>query len=216
MQNLDGFFTTDLAERALKETDENYRPLEPGSYLYRKILKYPLEEKFSDEFIELLYVTLAAWNMNSRGAKLQDYERFKDSIYKTKNLFIELNRYSLKDINDQKVRDVLNKLFFESDLVAEGKPPLVTFSKTLHFMLPNLIGPIDRKYTLQFFYQNTNVPKSLERQFERFMEIEEKYNAIAQKIQFDKYRNSNWNSSIPKMVDNTIIGHMKLEAKRLR
>ena len=216
MRNLDGFFTTDLAERALKETDENYRPLEPGSYLYRKILKYPLEEKFSDEFIELLYVTLAAWNMNSRGAKLQDYEKFKESIYKTKNLFIELNRYSLIDINDQKVRDVLNKLFFESDLVAEGKPPLVTFSKTLHFMLPNLIGPIDRKYTLQFFYQNTNVPKSLERQFERFMEIEEKYNAIAQKIQFDKYRNSNWNSSIPKMVDNTIIGHMKLEAKRLR
>lgn len=214
LRTLDRFLTTDLTERALKETDENYRSLEPGSYLYKKILKYRFARKFSDEFIELLYVTLTAWNMNSRGAKLQDYERLKESIFKTKKMFLELDHYSLKDINNQKVRDILKKLFFELDLVSNGKPPLVTFSKTMHFMLPDLIGPIDRKYTLQYFYQNTYVPKSIEKQFERFMEIEKAYSVIAQKIQFEKYRNSNWNSSIPKMVDNTIIGYMKLELKR--
>jgi len=36
----------------------------------------------------------------------------------------------------------LRQLFMNLKLVADGKPPLVTFSKTLHFYLPDLVaGP---------------------------------------------------------------------------
>jgi len=72
MNNLNIFLEENgLLDKSLKEVKDNYRPLDPGWYLYRKIcLEKDINKKFEDEFIELVYVTLSAWNMNSRGAKL--------------------------------------------------------------------------------------------------------------------------------------------------
>jgi hypothetical protein len=95
-------------------------------------------------------------------------------------------------------------------LVANGKPKLVTFSKTLHFFLPDLVVPIDRKYTLQFFYGSTYVPKSDQKQFQRFMEIEQQYLKLQSNIDFSKFIDDKWNLNIPKTLDNLIIGYEKL------
>ena len=213
MNSIDVFQNTEIIDAALQETKLYYRPLDPGSYLYNKIMKYSLDSKFSKEFIELVYVTLSAWNMNSRGAKLQDFEVLKKSIIRNKKTIHDLNSYTLKDMNNQTVRGLLENLFTNLDLVAEGKPPLVTFSKTMHFFLPDLIGPIDRTYTMKFFYNNTNVPSSITNQFKRFMDIEIEYCNLAKKYKLTKYKDSIWNRTIPKIVDNMIIGYLRLKGR---
>lgn len=61
----------DLLEKIIDLTRKEYRPFDPGSYLYRLMLSKRNEvDIFSDEYLELVYTTLIAWNMNGRGAKL--------------------------------------------------------------------------------------------------------------------------------------------------
>ena len=63
----------------LDNVNRVYRPLSPAIYLYNKLITYH-GDKFNRDFIELVYVTLDAWNMNSRGAKLLEFGKFENSI----------------------------------------------------------------------------------------------------------------------------------------
>jgi len=213
MNSLEVFKNKKVIEEALEATKLYYRPFDPGSYLHHQIMEYNFASKFSKKFIELAYVTLSAWNMNSRGAKLQAFEVFKKSIIKNKKTFYDLNAYTLKDMDKQIVRVLLEKLFNNLNLVAEGKPPLITFSKTMHFYLPRLVGPIDRKYTMKYFYNNTSVPKSITNQFKRFMDIEIEYCKFAKGFKLLKYKDNVWNRSVPKIVDNMIIGYLRTQGR---
>ena len=66
----------------IEYTTNYYRPYDPGQFLYKQLIDYPKETGFSDHFIELIYATLISWNMNQRGAKLSDFEIFKNSLLK--------------------------------------------------------------------------------------------------------------------------------------
>lgn len=69
---------------------KNYRTEEKSTVLYKKVLSFPVQEKFSEPFISLVYETLKAWNMNSRGAKLAEINDFSQSIMTAKNKFERL------------------------------------------------------------------------------------------------------------------------------
>ena len=87
MNGIEIFFNNpSLIEKSLSVVRHNYRPLDPGLYLYQELLKYKLSDKFSTNFIKLMYVTLSAWNMNSRGAKLQEFDIFKESVLNHKEI----------------------------------------------------------------------------------------------------------------------------------
>jgi hypothetical protein len=96
------------------------------------------------------------------------------------------------------------------NLVATGKPILVTASKTLHFFMPNLIVPIDRKYTLNFFNGNESVPTKIEKQFQVFIKIQREFSLFSATHDLTAYKDERWNLTIPKVMDNMIIGFMKL------
>jgi hypothetical protein len=199
---------------SLEQTKMFYRQYDPGWYLYRKIVsESEISAKFSKPFIELIYVTLAAWNMNSRGAKLADWDTFRSSIVQHKRLFVELANHRIDRLSEKQLEDLLKsnikKLFFNLTLVAEAKPRLVTYSKTIHFMLPKLLVPIDRKYTLNYFYKHGNVPRSIERQFELFCEIQMEFRRFCAKVPLGQFRDRIWNANIPKTMDNIIIGYLK-------
>jgi hypothetical protein len=196
--------STDLIQDLIIYTNENYRPYDPGQYLYNLITNVPFEEKFTDSFIELVYTTLIAWNMNQRGAKLSEFEVFKKSILENqKNISLlrdyRIERLSQKDL----IKERLESLFNNLQLVDKNKPKLVTFSKTMHFLLPHLLMPIDHSYTLQFFYRNTNFEKDEENQIKIYFEILDQFIQLAVKYDFTKYIDHRWNRNIPKIIDNT-------------
>ena len=204
----------------LNYTKKEYRPYDPGGYLYNLMLKYPLENKFNDDFIELVYTTLIAWNMNQRGARLSDFEIFRSSLKEPQSQKIiqelkDLNMENLGHKDISKVKDAIGFLFNNLKLVAENKPRLVTYSKTLHFYLPNLLMPIDRSYTLWFFYNNFNFDKTnIGKQVQIYCDIFEEFRQFAEKYYgneiFKKF-DDRWNKNIPKMIDNIIIAFVSRE-----
>lgn len=202
------FFKTDNIPSLIDYTTKNYRPYDPGQYLYRLVAGYPNRKKFSDEFIELTYTTLISWNMNQRGAKLSDFATYRKSLIEHKQtieLFMKDRIEKFTDID--LLMEKINFLFEHLQLVADGKPKLVTFSKTLHYFLPNLLIPIDRTYTLKLFYNNNKVPKLESEQLLIYREIFEQFSQLAKIYDFKKYIDKKWNKNIPKIIDNIIIAH---------
>ena len=212
-------------KKVIEKTKKEYRPFDPGQYLYNLLLnKRGKIDIFSDEYLELVYTTLIAWNMNGRGAKLNDFELFKKSIRENKERINGLKKYRIEELNEENkenVLDIIKELFEKLDLVGKSwtgnkiKSKLVTFSKTLHFLLPNLLVPIDRRYTLDFFYSNKMVPtnpdlkKNDEKQLVIFNELFRKFCELSQSYNLRKYIDSKWNANIPKIMDNAIIGYGK-------
>lgn len=206
-----------IFENSLNKTKEFYRPLDPGQYLYNLLLeKRKKKDIFSDEYLELVYTTLIAWNMNGRGAKLSKIDKFKQTLRKNKVQIKSLEKYKLINLKDKElVLGKLKDLFFNLNLT-ETKSKIVTFSKTLHFLLPELIVPIDRKYTLDFFYNNKQLPtnkekkENNEKQFEIFVELFDKFIEISKSYNLNQYLDNIWHVTPTKVIDNAIIGYGKL------
>jgi hypothetical protein len=197
--------------------EEWFNPLEPRWYLYKKVREYKDEDKFSNEFIELVYTTLISWGMDARRAKLSDFKKFKDSILKKENreCIQCLQKYTLEGLNDVDViKDKIEHLFRYLELVADGNPKLVTYSKTLHFFVPNLLMPIDRQYTLKFFH--TSFPKKIKGKhvdsmhIDKYYEIFEEFRQYAQSRDLEKLYADKFflNKGTPKIIDNIIMSYI--------
>jgi hypothetical protein len=181
---------------------------------YNRILRFPRQDIASAELIELVYEMLIKFKMNSRGAKLSELLDFKKSIKKHAKTIQSLAKYKLEKVKeeDDTLKDTISTLFCGLDLVATDSR-LVTFSKAMHFLLPDLFMPIDRRYTIQFFYDGT-MPNN---QKECFLQVFEQYRQFAQKhheilkLQVDK--TSCWNRNLPKVIDNIIIAYVSEQIK---
>ncbi|MAG38620.1 hypothetical protein CMO90_00875 [Candidatus Woesearchaeota archaeon] len=215
-----------ILEKSLEKTKLEYRLFDPGQYLYSLLLEKRRNlDIFSDEYLELSYTTLIAWNMNGRAAKLNEIELFKESIRSNKENMTLLNNYRIENLSKgefEKTINITESLFKKLDLVGESwtgnkiKSKLVTFSKTMHFLLPNLYVPIDRRYTLNFFYNNKtlqtdkNNEKNDEKQLVVFNELFKKFHSLTEIYNLNEYKDNKWNKNIPKTIDNAIIGYSKL------
>jgi hypothetical protein len=209
-QNLISTFTSENISNLVEYTATKYRPYDPGQYLYKLAMEFPNERKFTEKFIELTYTTLIAWNMNQRGAKLSEYEIFKNSLIEHKERIRSLERFRIeKNLDGRELTNEIEFLFKNLKLVSIDKPKLVTFSKTLHFFLPNLLMPIDRSYTLHFFYNSTNVPKDDVKQIIIYNDILNQFRQLSEVYNFKIHLDRNWNRNIPKIIDNIIIAYIQ-------
>lgn len=190
----------------LKQDTKSFR-------LYDKILSFDIDNKFSNEFIKLAYECLKSWGMENRGAKLFDFEEFKQSILNNKSNFSNLQDVQLKEINNENFGTLFN--LFKNLKISQTSAKLVGFSKLVHFYLPNLISPIDRKYTLAFFYPGNSsyFPSGKEEnQFIVFKNIHEIYKKFSMQNDFEQYVSSTgWNRNIPKIIDNLILGYLLID-----
>ncbi|HUI29354.1 MAG TPA: hypothetical protein VLX91_03980 [Candidatus Acidoferrales bacterium] len=216
MRSLTRFINNNrLVLYSLEKTRKFYRQYDPGWYLYRRVAsEINMEAKFRDEFIELVYVTLSAWNMNSRRARLAGFDVFKESIHEHRDRFARLSNFCLDGLTSAQLNEILwvdgHALFSNLVLVADTKPRLVTYSKTLHFFLPDLFMPIDRTYTLNYFCGNLNVPRRVEHQFELLCKVLEEARRFAASVPLAHFIDRVWNANVPKTIDNIIIGYQLL------
>lgn len=119
------------------------------------------------EFFRLLYDTLDAWGMNSRAAVLVDFGEFRDSILSNAAAIRELQDISLRDLDETSSPGVARHLLrlMYSLSVSGSRTKMVAFSKALHHMLPNLVPPMDRQYTVRFFLGPTRKTGDIDRHF---------------------------------------------------
>jgi len=169
-----------------------------------------------DSFLQSLWEPMRSWSERAARNQLNPFEEFKDVLLNNRN---ETMRYENKKIDDKNLQQSATKVAYElwdlidSVRVSTAKSPVVSGSKTLHHLLPELIPPIDRTYTGYFFYFEhqdfQNKPKKV------FIDIWRGFVQIASKVDLRPYvRQNGWNTSITKVADNAIIGYIKEQKKR--
>ena len=197
--------------------NRNFRSITPSIYLYRKIFEkqetvnYQVEKLIKDqEFLELVYVTLVSWNMNMRGARMADFNSFADSIQGFSQKIAKLSGMELNLLSESEIEHTLEltKLLFLGLKVMKSKSKIVGVSKTLHFLLPKLFPPMDRRYTMNFFYGHFNYHDDVNKEYKSVSNLLREFYRISQKLNLtskdvDKVL---WNTTVPKLIDNAIIG----------
>jgi hypothetical protein len=195
--------------------NEHYRNSNDLKF-YRDIIKMhrdteSLEELLSrDDFYKKILATLKEWNMNQRAAKLTDFDSFKYTTLNKKDTLLKLYNYKLENLEESDIREVLTLLkeVFGDIKVMESKRRIVGVSKALHFILPDLVMPIDTKYTMEAFYGGNRYDQDLDKEFKTFTDIFKKTYNIVNDLQLsDKdVSGEGWSTSVPKLIDNAIIG----------
>lgn len=205
----------------------------PSIYFHSKCINELNSNYLSSRHIELIYATLTSWGMHRMGNKnsqLCDFKVFKESIINKKELYNYLNKFNIGRINnnslDKLLTNEIKDVFYNLKVSNAKNSFIVAKSKALHHLLPDLILPIDRQYTVRFFTKNkskwTNkdgklkqisLPNSQEKQYELFKEIVKKSMEFVQNYRFKKIKylkdSNSFNSSHLKIMDNLIIEYIK-------
>jgi hypothetical protein len=151
--------------------------------------------------------------MNKRGAKLNDFEIIRESIRKHEPYLIDLHENKLDSINSledkdgQKIIGDLEFVFCHLEIM-KSKRRIVGVSKAMHFLLPHLVMPIDSTYTMPHFYGSNKYGGKAEKEFRNYLDIFLRTHQITSNLQLTNsdVKGGEWNTSIPKLIDNAIIG----------
>jgi hypothetical protein len=170
-----------------------------------------------DAFFDYLYATLASWGLHRMGpgnTRLGNIDDLKASFRKQASSIERVQQLQLERLGSRDVRDVAEEAWeiIANLRVGIGKTQLVGNSKALHHLLPALIPPIDRNYTLKFFvgrpyiYSGQHAERLFRAVYPLFHEIavhcaDEIHGFLATPPE-------GMNTSVTKVIDNAIIGFM--------
>ena len=203
----------------VEECNNSFRS-EEGLSCYHQIIDHHRQtcdlNKIIDQedFIPLIRRTLIEWNMNQRGAELSSLTEIEKSIFQHRRPLIKLYDYKLHELDEKTANQITTKLeiVFGGLNIMKSKRRIVGVSKALHFLIPDLIMPIDSTYTMPAIYGCNRYSSDREKETKDFIYIFRKTVKIAQRLNLSPSDadGKGWNTSIPKLIDNAIIGHDKL------
>lgn len=204
----------------------------PSIYFHVQTIK-ELETNFlSDRHIELIYATLASWGMHKMGdpdvtkAKLTEFNDFKKSIKNYRSSLQEMSLLRMDLCSQEEYGKYIDNLkpIYDNLKVSISDSTIVANSKTLAHILPNLIPPIDRQYTIRFFtqeaknffsekgkYRMVSVPQGKDAQFTDFKKYSCKIKMIFDQCDHKLFTidKESFNTSYPKIMDNLIMAFVK-------
>ncbi len=203
-------------QNGISEINERYRK-GPSLYFYRRTFEVRRENPNLDSFFqkdyhfELLYATLVSWDMNSRRAKMKDFDDLRANILSCRETLEVLNDFTNqgKYLFNQ-VAKPLKKAYESLSIMATYKK-LVSNSKLLHFLFPDMLMPMDGRNTLTFFY-NRDTNESINKYLEI---IELSFEIMDCPLDWNVYLDSRWNTTKAKIIDNAIIMIEQEKRKRL-
>lgn len=187
----------------------------PSLHFHRRALQFA-ESDDLDRQLEYVYAALATWGMHrmgNGGSKMLDFVCFRDSILP---LTAEVRDLRTKAISELRPADwqLLRRLFEGIRVMATGAY-LVGHSKVLAHLLPNIVSPIDRNYTLKSLLCSTSLPNDLGAEWTLFEQIHKQFvlplassPRLLDKAETWIRRQDEfpWDTSVPKVIDNLVIG----------
>ncbi len=190
----------------------------PSLYFHRQCIA-SISSSDWERYLEYIFATLSAWGMHRMGkggSKMNDFGTFMKSVTSLKKEILQARSFSYKDLNPR-VWEMIEQIFYNIDVMTSGTS-LVGNSKVMAHLLPNLISPIDRRYTLTYLYKDTTIKNNLATEWSmmkcilseffyplvRDVSLEKKL--IAWNTSQDKYC---WDTSHLKILDNLLIGSFK-------
>jgi len=195
----------------------------PSAYFHSKTLALLRQHKSAGDalldraFLESLYATLTAWGMHRMGpggAKLVEFHVLADSFQRLEQPIRKLSDLMLADLRMEEVKSVTEQVWavISGLNIGCGLTKIVAGSKALHHVLPELVPPIDREYTLRFFFNHKTLNQG---DAAAFGEIYPRMHRIAAecsgKIQGRIGRGMN--TSATKVIDNAIVGFVRAKLR---
>jgi len=178
-----------------------------------------LETRRSEDFIlhlEFIYATLASWGMHRMGeggAKMQNFHVFRRSVEPLRKDILEAGNIDYRLMSEFHWL-LLEKIFRSIKIMASGTS-LVGNSKVMAHLIPNVIPPIDRQYTLKYLMGNSTIENDLNYEWnllkglvgDFFLPVatDNRFLMLAEKWMSDQVTYP-WDTSILKVVDNLLIG----------
>jgi hypothetical protein len=169
-------------------------------------------------FLEYVYAVLPAWGMHRMGkqkAKVVDFEVMVRSLRAMTESIQALWCRAISDIDVDEVVDVADEVWrvIASLRVSQSETRIVAGSKALHHVLPDLVPPIDRQYTFQFFTGQKGLQNGEANAFaEWFPYFAEIGRSCRSEIRRIIERDGFMATSASKVIDNAIIGFMQAGA----
>jgi len=190
-----------------------------SEYFYTKILESKdksISDKLKDDqFLERCYACLIAWRLNRGQSWLVSFDDFKKQLNLQKENLIKLDQVkNLEKLDIDEYKSIFEEIFKSWNLVTirkgekDAESKFVSISKTLHFLLPDLVIPMDNAYTARIISFNG----SSDKQCKSFLEILSVGKDILNehKDVIDKYIGSIPQDTKPKIIDNIIINYKPL------
>ncbi|NWF76406.1 MAG: hypothetical protein HXY53_07560 [Nitrospirae bacterium] len=211
----------DILHNAEKYHDAYYKAETfrgPSLYFHRRTLEMANSDNF-ELYLEFIYATLASWGMHRMGkggSKMQSFDVFKRSVLGIKDKIEEAKKINYQNVTNSDW-GLLEKIFRGIKVMASGTS-IVGNSKVMAHMIPNIVPPIDREYTLKYLKGNTNIRNGLDYEWKLMKEIiSEFFIPVAKDTEFVKKANTwianqpeyPWDTSIFKVIDNLVIGASK-------
>lgn len=166
----------------------------------------------SEKFLQRLYRTLEAWGMNKRGARLVDFASMSKSILDHVDYLKKLSRFRLEMLSTEDIQEVLTllRVVFCKLEIMNTRRRIVGVSKALHFLLPDLVMPIDGPNTMRAFYGYNRYGDNPEKEFKTYSEIFIKTHAITKRLNLTEsdVDGKLWSCSVPNLIDNAIFGYL--------
>ena len=196
----------------------------PSLYFHFKTLEKlhsykNFEQIFEDNlFFEYVYATLTSWGLHRMGpigSKLVSFDIFKKSIQEQKARLIELQNKNIFSLSKEEIPNVIDNLWdiINNISVSATQTKLIAGSKAIHHFLPKIIPPIDREYTITFFYGRGAFPKGQDERI--FREIYPYFYKIASENQnvIKPLIGKGFHTSETKVIDNAIVGFVSDELR---
>lgn len=189
----------------------------PSLYFHRRALAARKRPDFERQ-LEYVYAALASWGMHRmgpRGAKMVEFDRFEQSLLDLKPQVFDASTLTLDRIREGDWV-LIQEIFTRMEVMSSG-PITVGNSKVLAHLLPDLVPPIDREYTLHFLRGSKYVPVGPEKQWQLMHDVLVGFfSPIAKSVRFRSIVRRNgwltdnvaypWDTSVPKLIDNLVIG----------
>ncbi len=178
----------------------------PDLYFYKRtlVLRFGAGTVTSfisdDHNLEIVYATLVAWDMNSRGARLKYFDDFKQSIFVCISQLSNLEAVERQHGSIEQKLDCIADVYENLHVMKTGGR-LVSNSKLLHFLFPKLCIPMDSKNTLKYFY-GYEAESGV-----KYMEIMHLALEVMESPgdMWEKYLDDGWNTTVPKLIDNAVL-----------
>jgi hypothetical protein len=188
----------------------------PSLYFHRRALETNADFGLR---LERVYATLVAWGMHrmgTGGSKMLPFDDFQRSMTPLEGRISEAAGIKAGKIGDSDWDNI--EYIFCHIKVMKSATSIVGNSKVMAHLLPNIVPPIDREYTLRLLIGSTNIVNNLEKEWQLMREILSRFFIpvsvdsviqLAAKRWMADQSSFPWDTSVPKIIDNLIIGGRK-------
>ncbi len=191
----------------------------PSLHFHLRSLEAARAQDF-ERFVEYVYALLASWGMHRMGpggSKMREFGEFHSSLRLVWPIALQLQEKTPSSLGESDWTS-LRAVFCGIRCMASGTS-LVGNSKVMAHLLPRLIPPVDREYTLKFLFRHGRITNGIEVEWKKLVQIVNGFfYPVAQSPLFqlkaeEWLRHNNrfkWDTSPLKIVDNLVIGLSKM------